>query len=87
MRALAAVLVLAAAPAARAACPPEATTATYLQRSFGVGVRTLTRFDRARRTPPHAGLPGSPAHALTVEVWYPTAMKRSRRTASVPKAR
>jgi len=32
MRALAAVLVLAAAPAARAACPPEATTATYLQR-------------------------------------------------------
>jgi len=26
MRALAAVLVLAAAPAARAACPPEATT-------------------------------------------------------------
>ena len=46
MRALAAVLVLVFAPAARAACPPEATTATYLQRSFGVGVRTLELVDR-----------------------------------------
>jgi len=73
MRALAAVLVLAAAPAARAACPPEATTATYLQRSFGVGVRTLELVDRSRRTPPHAGLPGSRTRALTVEVWYPAA--------------
>ena len=73
MRALAAVLVLAAAPAARAACPPEATTATYLQRSFGVGVRTLELVDHSRRTPPHAGLPGSRVRALTVEVWYPAA--------------
>ena len=73
MRALAAVLVLAAVPAARAACSPEATTATYLQRSFGVGVRTLELVDRSRRTPPHAGLPGSRVRALTVEVWYPAA--------------
>jgi len=73
MRALAAVLVLAAALAARAACPPEATSATYLQRSFGVGVRTLEPVDRSRRTPPHAGLSGSRTRALKVEVWYPAA--------------
>ena len=63
MRALAIGLVLVLAPAARALCPPEATTATYLQSSFGVGVRTLDLVDRSRRTPPHAGLPGSPARA------------------------
>jgi len=73
MRALAAGLVLVLAPAARAACPPEATTATYLQQPFGVGVRTLELVDRSRRTPPHAGLPGSRTRALKVEVWYPAA--------------
>src|SRR5438046_5128969 len=61
------------APAARALCPPEATTVTYLQSSFGVGVRTLDLVDRSRRTPPHAGLPGSRARRLKVEVWYPAA--------------
>ena len=73
MRALAIGLVLVLAPAARALCPPEATTATYLQSSFGVGVRTLDLVDRSRRTPPHAGLPGSRVRTLTVEVWYPAA--------------
>jgi len=73
MRALAIGLVLVLAPAARALCPPEATTATYLQSSFGVGVRTLDLVDRSRRTPPHAGLPGSRVRTLAVEVWYPAA--------------
>ena len=72
-RALAIGLVLVLAPAARALCPPEATTVTYLQSSFGVGVRTLDLVDRSRRTPPHAGLPGSRVRTLTVEVWYPAA--------------
>ncbi|HUE31018.1 MAG TPA: hypothetical protein VMR79_09075 [Verrucomicrobiae bacterium] len=73
MRPLAAVLLLVLATAARPACPPEATTAAYLEESFGVGVRTLALVDRSRRTPPHAGLPGSRTRALPVEVWYPAA--------------
>src|SRR5947199_242909 len=73
IRALAISLVFVLAPAARALCPPAATTAASLQSSFGVGVRTLDLVDRSRRTPPHAGLPGSRVRTLPVEVWYPAA--------------
>ena len=75
MRALTAVMVLAAATMAaptRAACPPDATTQRFAAPGqYGVGVRTLKLVDTLRRTPPHYAEPGAPERKLTTEIWYP----------------
>src|SRR5207247_10829139 len=54
MRAPALGLVLLLAPGARALCPPEATTAPYLQSSFGVGLPTPPTRDTSPRAQPTA---------------------------------
>jgi predicted dienelactone hydrolase len=69
------VLVMVVLPSlARAACPPDATSAAFgAPGRYAVGERTLMLVDTTRATPPHASDAGAPERKLVTEVWYPGA--------------